>query len=266
MPESRAIAAADAPRTRSSLAADLRTLGLPAGSTVIVHASLASLGWVAGGPVAVIRALLDVLGEAGTLAMPAFCGGLTEPSLWRHPPVPESWWPVIRAETPAFDPAVTPTRRMGAIAETFRTWPGALRSDHPHSSVVALGPQAAFVTEGHRLEDAMGDASPFGRLYDLDAFVLMLGVENNSSLHLAEHRSGARGRVPQGAPLFENGVRVWKTFQDLDYDDSTFPPVKAAFEATGRVTVGRVGSAVAKLLRQREIVDFATEWFRSPPG
>lgn len=44
------------PRTRTSLAADLRQLGLAAGDVAIVHASLSSLGWVAGGPVAVVQA------------------------------------------------------------------------------------------------------------------------------------------------------------------------------------------------------------------
>ena len=44
MTEADAIAHADAPRTRQSLAADLRALGVQAGDTLIVHASLSSLG------------------------------------------------------------------------------------------------------------------------------------------------------------------------------------------------------------------------------
>jgi aminoglycoside 3-N-acetyltransferase len=251
------------PGTRASLDADLTRLGLPGGDTVLVHSSLSALGWVAGGPVAVVGALLDALGPDGTLAMPSFTGDLSEPSQWQHPPVPESWWPIIRSQTPAFDPLLTPTRMMGRVAETFRTWPGTRRSAHPQSSVAALGPQAEFITAQHPLEDSMGERSPFARLYDLNAWVLLLGTDRNSSLHLAEHRSGLRGYVKQGAPVTINGERVWAEFGDLDYDDDSFPAVKAAFEVSGAVKLGQVGAGTAKLMRQRELVDFALKWFRS---
>ena len=49
------------PHTRDSLAADLRRIGLAAGDVVILHSSLSAIGWVAGGPVAVLLALQDVL-------------------------------------------------------------------------------------------------------------------------------------------------------------------------------------------------------------
>jgi len=260
--EAGSIEAAGGPRTRTTLRADLERLGVQPGMTLMVHASLRALGWVAGGSVAVIGALRDAVGETGTLVMPAFTGDLTEPSYWQHPPVPENWWPVIRAETPAFDPALTPTRMMGKIAETFRTWPGTLRSDHPHSSVCASGPLAEQITARHELHDSMGEGSPFARLYDAGAWVLLLGTDRNSSLHLAEHRSGVRGHVTQGAPVLRDGVRVWTTFQDLDYDETEFPPVKAAFEAAGGMRVGTVGSATARLMPVRGLVDFATAWFR----
>ncbi len=53
------------PATRASLARQMRENGLTLGGTVLVHSSLSSLGWVAGGPVAVIQALLDCVGPQG---------------------------------------------------------------------------------------------------------------------------------------------------------------------------------------------------------
>src|SRR5215469_7875617 len=120
--ENQAVLRAERPNTRDSLAADLRALGVKPGMTLPVHSSLSALGWVAGGPVPVIQALMDVLTPEGALVAPTFTGDNSDPALWAHPPVPEAWWPIIRRQTPAFDPEITPTRMMGRIAETFRTW------------------------------------------------------------------------------------------------------------------------------------------------
>lgn len=259
-----AITRADTPRTRGSLATDLRTLGLHAGQTVLVHASLSQLGWVSGGSVAVIQALQDVLTTEGTLVMPAHSGNLTDPSGWNHPPVPELWHSVIRESMPAFDPERTPTAGMGRIAENFRSWPGVLRSDHPHTSFAAWGKMACEVTANHLLSSSLGETSPLARLYDLDAWVLLLGTEKNTSLHLAEVRVGQRPTVLQGAPMLIDGERQWVTFEDFDYDDSPFSVVKAAFEASGGVKIGQVGSAAARLMRQRALVDFGVQFWQQP--
>src|SRR4051794_10547238 len=104
----------DSPPTRSSLATDLTALGLRDGDTVIVHSSLRAVGWVPGGRVAVTQALLDVLGTGGTLVVPTQTMENSDPKHWSRPPVPKAWWPVIREHMPAFDPAVWPSRGIGA--------------------------------------------------------------------------------------------------------------------------------------------------------
>ena len=69
MSEQRLIQQTSSPRTRESLAQDLRALGIEAGMTLEVHSSLSTLGWVCGGPVAVVQALMDDgLGEQSPLA------------------------------------------------------------------------------------------------------------------------------------------------------------------------------------------------------
>ncbi|WP_338861075.1 AAC(3) family N-acetyltransferase [Mycetohabitans rhizoxinica] len=70
MTEHNLILKTPAPRTRSSLARQLAEGGVTAGSTILVHSSLSSLGWVAGAAVAVIQALMDCIGPNGTLVMP----------------------------------------------------------------------------------------------------------------------------------------------------------------------------------------------------
>lgn len=263
MSEVEAIAKSDAPRTRATLAADLRALGVQPGDTLIVHASLSSLGWVAGGPVAVIQALQDAVTAEGTLVMPTFTLYLTDPSGWRRFAVPETWWDIIRAEMSPFDAALTPSRGMGKIAELFRTFPDVKRSYHPHSSFAAWGKHAEFITGNHSLEFSLGDGSPLGRVYDLNGKVLLLGTEVNSSLHLAEVRAKSQPVEPFSGPILVDGQRQWATFNEISYNEETFPPVKAAFEANGAVTVGKVGSATARLMQQRDIVDFAVNWWNA---
>ncbi|GAA5534391.1 AAC(3) family N-acetyltransferase [Deinococcus aluminii] len=73
-----------------------------------------------------------------------------------------------------------------------------------------------------------------------------------------------RGTVRQSAPVLMNGERQWVTFEEPDYDDSAFPPVKAAFEASGAVRVGQGGSAPARLMRQRDLVNFAVRFWQAP--
>jgi len=84
-----------APVIRQSLVQDLNQIGLGTGDVVVVHSSLSRIGWVVGGPVTVIKALMDVVTESGTLVMPTHTSGNSEPTHWAAPPVPVDWWPII---------------------------------------------------------------------------------------------------------------------------------------------------------------------------
>lgn len=265
MSDGDAIARTSWPRTRENLAGDMRALGLEAGMVVVVHSSLSSLGWVNGGPVAVIQALMDVVGPDGTIVMPAHSGDHSDPAGWQKPPIPQEWWHTVRETMPAFDPAVTPTRMMGAIAETFRTWPGSARSSHPQVSFAAWGRYAHAVVDNHSLEYSLGERSPLARMYDLDARVLLLGVgyDNNTSFHLAEYRVSNPPMRTLAAPILISGRRAWKEFVDVDIDADSFAALGADFEAGGSVRVGKIGSAEARLFPQRAAVDFAVHWLGS---
>ncbi|WP_410811352.1 aminoglycoside N(3)-acetyltransferase [Micromonospora sp. 067-2] len=254
---------ASAPGTRRALAAQLRLLGVRPGGTLLVHAALRPLGFVCGGPQAVALALRDAVGPDGTIVVPTHTPDNSDPAQWRNPPVPVDWWPLIRAEMPGFDPAVTPSRYMGVLAETVRCWPGALRSSHPQVSFAALGPAAEQVVAGHARVDMLGEGSPLARLYELDADVLLLGVGHgvNTSLHLAEYRRSAPPREQVGAAVrTADGGREWVWWQEVRLDETDFGVLGLDLEATGAVRVGPVGAGTGRLMRQRAAVDFAVQW------
>ena len=252
------------PFTVTSITGELRALGLSTGTTVLVHSSLSALGYVVGGARAVVMALNEVLGPQGTLVVPTHSAELSDPSHWRHPAIPEAWWPEVRASMPAFDPELTATRKMGAVAEVVRHLPGFVRSAHPRVSFGAVGPNADFITSAHELKNGFDEHSPLARLYDLDASILLLGVGhvNNTSLHLGEGRAPARRpTIIDGAPMLVEGQRRWVTYETLDYDADDFEQLGAALGAAGLERSGRVGASTSRLMNVVPVVDFAVTWF-----
>ncbi|MDA2209057.1 aminoglycoside N(3)-acetyltransferase [Bacillus cereus] len=258
------VASTQFPNTIETITKDLKALGVEKGMTIIVHSSLSSIGWISGGAVAVVEALMKVVTEEGTIIMPTQSSDLSDPKHWSRPPVPEDWWQIIRDNVPAFDSRITPTRGMGEIVECFRTYPNVVRSNHPLGSFAAWGKHAVEIAMNHSLSMSFGEESPLRKIYDLDGYVLLIGVgyDSNTSVHLSEVRSGACELIQVGAPIIENGERVWKEFFEMDYESEKFVEIGVEFERKGTVKNGKIGNATCRLMKQRDIVDFGTEWFR----
>ena len=253
------------PVTLATLINNLEYIGVQAGMTLLVHSSLSAMGWVCGGPVAVIQALEAVLTSTGTLIMPTHSAGLSEPSDWANPPVNASWWEIIRDSMPTFEVDLTPTRGMGAIPECFRKQSGVIRSRHPQASFAAWGANAEYIVNMHSLEPSFGEQSPLARVYDLGGYILSIGVsyDTSTSLHLAEYRADFRTKTykKSGAPIIENGERNWVMFKDLDYSSDDFLEIGKDYEQSqNKISRGKIGYAKSTLIPQRELVDFAIFW------
>lgn len=261
MNEAELIAGTTLPATRENLTRDLAGLGVRKGDTVLVHCSMRSMRWISGGRVAVLQALFDAVGMEGTLVMPAHSSDITDPANWSSPPVPPDWVPIIRSSMPAYDPATTPSRYMGAVAEAFRSWPDVQRSIHPSVSMAAWGRYADKIVTRHDLTAPLGPASPLGALYRLDAKVLLIGVDFNrcTALHLAEHFCWPdRPTVQEGAPLIEGGERRWVSFEVPQVmDDDEFLRVGEAALAAGIASSGKVAQARSIIANMPQLVDFA---------
>ncbi|WP_440557131.1 aminoglycoside N(3)-acetyltransferase [Streptomyces sp. SCPE 10] len=247
--------------TRDDIAARLRLLGVESGETLLVHTSLSSLGWVNGGAVAVVQGLLDALGPAGTLVVPAQSSDLSDPALWGNPPVPEQWWDRIRATMPPYDPDITPSRGVGVVPETVRTWPGARRSAHPQTSFAAVGARAREITEGHARDCRLGERSPLARLERLGARVLLLGAGYDActAFHLAEYRVPAP-LVRLGRPAPGGG---WETVTEVSITSERFAELGRDFERERPVVRGKVGAADTRLFPVADAVAYAQGWLEA---
>ena len=249
---------------KQDVLAALEKAGVSKGQTIMVHTSLSSLGFVCGGAQVIIEALLERVGTDGTIMMPTQSWKNLDPTTGVHWEEPEEWWQIIRDNWPAYNKDITPTNTMGAVAEMFRKWPGSLRSDHPARSVAANGKYAGYLTQGHDLSNIFGEGSPIGKLYELDGYVLLIGVgyDKNTSLHLADVRAKYPGKhdCTEYSAIMENGRRVWKGYDTLFVDGEDFAKIGEAFEKECSVNKVSLGNGTITFMKQRELVDFAVKW------
>ena len=228
--------------------------GIPRGGVVIVHSSLSAFGNVAGGGTAIVQALLDSLGDTGTLVVPAFTPQISAPTPGAHAP----------GQLPA-DPPVpyfhgaTPTP-MGAVPNAVLADARHRRSSHPQASVAAIGPRADDITADHPLAYALGRHSPFERLHDLGTHILLLGVGHNRNtfLHYAESLTPRHRTKLRRFPCEAQGERAWMEVPDVGDDNGRFfPQVGAEADAAGLIRHTMIGAAACQLMASAPFVDFA---------
>jgi hypothetical protein len=107
--------------SRRELADGFRALGVAAGDTVMLHASVRSVGAVAGGPDQIHLALKDALSSEGTLIMYASCPAYTDEVGRGH--LTQDQERELLEKLPAFDPFTARAQREnGTLVEFLRTY------------------------------------------------------------------------------------------------------------------------------------------------
>ncbi|ABW28125.1 aminoglycoside 3-N-acetyltransferase [Acaryochloris marina] len=229
---------------------DLINVGVCAGDTLMVHASLRALGPIDGRAEALVRTVLSVLGNQGTLV-----------AYVDFEPTPD---------IPYFDPQRSPaSQEFGVLVEVVRTWPGAVRSLNPGASMVAIGAQAEWLCHGHPLNYGYGPGSPLSKLVEIGGKILLLGsdLNNVTILHYAEHCA----RLPNKRVIQRTDrMLVDETVVDVgieEFDTSAlvidamptdyFAQITQEFVDARYAHTGRVGNAPSILLPAPEFVSFA---------
>jgi len=252
---------------REQLTADFRNLGVAAGDTVMLHASVRAVGEVAGGPDQIHLALKDALTDDGTLMMYASCPRYYD-EVGRGNLSPDKEHEILEKLAP-FDPLTARSARdNGALVELFRTWPDSRVNPHV-ARFVFWGKQTEHLNAPQPWNYALGAGSVLERFLHLDGKILLLGCDHDTAtfLHYVEHVGDFPGKriLRYKVPVIEDGRRVWRDMEEVDsgeaghpnWPDRLFARIVDSLLAKTQNNGGRVGNAMSYILRARELFEHA---------
>jgi len=240
----------------------------------MVHASVRSIGEIAGGPDQIHLAIKDAITDAGTMMMYAGCPDYYD-DVGRGV-YPGSTEREILEKMPPFDPLTARAARgHGTLVEFFRSYPGTMVNHHTARFAV-WGAQAQHLISEQPWDFAFGRGSALERFVALDGKILLIGCDHDTVtfLHYAEHVVDIPGmRIAAfEVPWLENGKRVWKETKEVDtsgagahasWPERFFAQIVNKHLARTHNRGGRVGVAHCFLLDARGLLDLALTEMRA---
>jgi len=239
--------------TRTDLVRGLREVGIREGDIIGVHSSLSRFGYVEGGAEAVVEALLEAVGPSGSVVVPTYSKNVEHVE---RTPEEKALGMTWKSRILPFDPK-THGCWTGKIPDTFWRRPAAVRGTHPTHSLSAIGPHAEELVKG------------WHALRDLDGHIVLLGVTLTccSSMHLAEEGI----RLPE---YIRAKMTMPKELRDKYPEDQwetgygpypDFCLMEGPCQEKGIMALTRVGDAIVKRVRLRELIELYAEYLRRSP-
>lgn len=220
-----------------------RDCGIADYEIILAHSSLKSFGRVDGGAETVVSALL---GMKNTVLFPAFTGKITD----------SKYCP------PIMNVVLSPTW-TGAIPETARKFPGAIRSLHPTHSLTGFGCRAEELLNGHENTQSPCDKnSPFYKLVENDGGIILFGCDHNSNtmVHCCEEISGVDYHLQSD---FTDGVVeaaarrviVVNRLHDWQKPPTDFNKIEQLLIAANAINFAKVGESFVRIISARKLFD-----------
>jgi aminoglycoside 3-N-acetyltransferase len=165
---------------KKRLVSDLIALGVKSGDVVFICADLFNVGYFSQDRVSTledwIEILLSVVGDSGTIVIPAYT---------------RTFFRFKKNRDIVFCESTPPT--SGALSMAFYNFRGVVRSRHPTNSCFAIGKHASEILKDH--DEHSTSYLPYERLVDLGGKNLMIGSLADKRLapmtiHLAQERLG----------------------------------------------------------------------------
>lgn len=240
--------------TKHSLIEQLEHAEIDKRGTLLMHSSLKSIGEVEGGADTVLDALTEYM-QDGLLVLPTHT------------------WSFINADNPKFYVETSPSC-IGILPELFRKRSGVVRSYHPTHSVAALGQDAASFIEGNeRLDTPCHRESPWGKLLDRKATIILVGVDlrRNTFIHGIEEWLDIPGRLTDGHEqlytVLSDGTEIpvpSRRHHGLSWSEH-FWKVETLLEEQGAIYRSQLGDANVWVCDTVKLTDILTEMLRNNP-
>lgn len=240
--------------TKEELSSQLREIGLKKGDIVNVKVSIKSIGKIDGGPNALIDAIMDVIGEEGTL-------------------VCDSFNPVVSAYTRFF-------KKKNIVDRYSRSYAGAFvnavikhkdsyRSNHPIQAFSAIGKYAQSLTESFTK-----DSKPYGFLEEIakmGAVNLRIGekVIGVGTTHIAIVNKGFEQKdLPCGVYYRdENGIVRFYRHHWASGCNTGFNKLFHYYEeGDAIIKKGKIGDAGALLTSMKKTLQIEEDLFEKDPA
>lgn len=234
--------------TKESLMNNLKNIGVDPTGILSVHLSYKAIGEVNGRADTVLDALMTYM-QGGTLVL----AGHT--------------WDNVRTPNPVMDSLYTPTC-VGICTELFRKRKGVIRSLHPTHSILALGKDAQYLTQG---EEKATSPCPVGgtyhKLWEQNAQILLIGVNfmRNTFIHgIEEWDAGGYNLskeienyyviTPEGTRLHTPQYRHKSAL-----GSRTFTKLEPAAIQKGILTLNKFGDATSRFMLAKDIRTLTAE-------
>jgi len=239
------------PISRADLMRDLRVLGIRKGDILNLKVSMASIGYVAGGPRTLIGALLETVSTEGTLVAESFV------RVYPLPLSEENSRHISDRYTPSY---------AGSLANAMIHYPGSCRSAHPVQSFTAIGKLAQTLTSNHTPDSYAYDVLRV-MAQELDARNLKIGTDAKvtgvGTTHVAIGLLGLHQNRPAlGTNYYDYATGEVKTFR-LNWSGgcakgfSNFIPLYYSYGAV--LSEGKVGQADSKITSMKKTLEIELE-------
>ena len=243
--------------TQSEIVEGFKNIGLRKGSTVLVHSALSSFGYVEGGVPTVINALLETVGNEGTVMVPTLTGKYTDDKY--NPPI--------------FDVRKTPCW-TGKIPENFRHMPDAKRSLHPSHSVAAMGSRRDELLFGHETGGSPCDKrSPYFKNAMLDGYVMLIGVdqESNTTIHCCEEAADVPYHLQKDFTQINivdysgKEISMRNRLHDWYKPPTDFNKFDDLFLTHGIMKKVKIGNSDIRLMKAKDMLEFSVDLLLKDP-
>lgn len=219
-------------------------LGISTGDTVLVRASLSEIGSICDQKITgniLISELLEVVGPEGTIIGLAFTKNML---VYGRKGV------IYQKDSPA---------TTGGLANLMLKWPGAIRSDHPTNSFVAIGKNADYLLSEHGVKSFC--FQPIKKLIELNGKMILVGCAESSpgfsTVHLVQYELGLATKSvftnKLGAYYYDtNGVQRLFKKKDIPGCSMGFGKFYPYYVANNMLNTGYIGSAYSICIAARD--------------